>query len=141
MLLMNELESWLDIEGYEGYYQISNFGRVRSLDRGMYVNDDRYSKPRWVRRKGKMLKDYTNGTGRRMVILRMLGTGKNIAVHRLVATHFVPNPNNLPVVNHLDHDYLNNHASNLQWCTQKDNIQHAIAAGRFEHIKKPANLR
>lgn len=136
MPLMNELESWIDIVGYEGYYQVSSLGRVRSLDRGMYVNDVRYSKPRWVLRKGVMLKEYGNGTKRRMVILRMFGAGKNISVHRLVALHFLPNPNNYPVVNHINHNYLDNRASNLEWCTYKHNTQHAIAAGRMNHIYK-----
>jgi len=131
---MNELESWLDIVGYEGYYQVSNLGRVRSLDRGIYVNDERYSKPRWVRRKGKILGNGVNGTGRRMVILCILGTRKNITVHRLVARHFLPNPNNLPVVNHINHDHVDNRASNLEWCTYSYNTQHAIAAGRMDHM-------
>lgn len=130
------MELWADIKGYEGYYQVSNLGRVRSLDRGMYVNDERYSKPRWVNRKGKLLKEYGNGSKRRMVILRMFGVGKNITVHRLVATHFIPNPNNYPVVNHINHDYLDNRATNLEWCTYQHNTQHAIAAGRMDHIYK-----
>lgn len=136
MLLMKELELWLDIVGYEGYYQISNLGKVRSLDRGMYVIDDRYKQPRWVNRKGRLLKDYYDGTGRRMVILQMFGIGKSIAVHRLVAQHFLPNPNKLRVVNHIDHNYLNNHVSNLEWCTYSHNTRHAMAAGRMDHIYK-----
>lgn len=131
---MQEMERWVDIEGYEGYYQVSNLGRVRSLDRGMYVNDVRYSKPRWVVRKGKILKNYGHGKRRHILILRMFGIGKNHSVHRLVAKHFLPNPNNLPVVNHINHDHFDNRASNLEWCTQKHNIQHAIKAGRMNHI-------
>jgi hypothetical protein len=141
MLLMNELESWLDIDGYVGLYQVSNLGRVRSLDRGMYVRQDRYKHPRWVNRKGKILKNYNNGTDRRMVILSDHGLPKTFATHRLVAQHFISNPNNYPVVNHINHDHHDNRAVNLEWCTQKQNIQHAIAAGRFEHIKKPPKLR
>ena len=148
---MQEMERWVDIDGYEGYYQVSNLGRVRSLDRSMYVDDRRYSKPRWVNRKGKVLKNYNCGTDRRMVILRMFGIGKNHSVHRLVAQHFLPNPSGLPVVNHINHDHHDNRASNLEWCTQKENIRQAIAAGRMNHIynspknrpheKRLANLR
>jgi hypothetical protein len=131
---MAEMEKWLDIVGYEGYYQVSNLGRVRSLDRAMYVDDIRYSKSRWVVRKGKILKNYGNGKKRHQVILRMFGGGKTYSVHRLVAMHFVPNPKHLPVVNHLNHNHHDNRASNLEWCTQKHNIEHAIKAGRMKHI-------
>lgn len=133
---MNEVEWWVDVKGYEGYYQVSNLGRVRSLDRGMYVSDVRYPKPRWIRRKGRVLKNYTDGTDRRIVVLQMFGVGKTITVHRLVALHFLPNPDNFPVVNHINHDHHDNRASNLEWCTQKHNIGQAIAAGRMNHIFK-----
>lgn len=133
---MIELESWLDIKGYEGLYQVSNLGRVRSLDRGMYVKQDRYPKPRWVVRKGKILKVYYNSTDRQMVILCDHAMRKNHTVHRLVGEHFIPNPNNLPVLNHINSDHRDNRAANLEWCTYKHNIQHAIAAGRMDHIYK-----
>lgn len=137
MLLMNGLELWLDVLGYEGLYQVSNLGHVRSLDRGMYVRQDRYRKPRWVNRKGRVLKEYNRtGKQRRMVILYDHGVPKNHSVHRLVAEHFLPNPNNYPVVNHINHNHLDNRASNLEWCTYSHNTQHAIAAGRMAWQKK-----
>lgn len=141
MQAMIELESWVDIVDYEGLYQVSDLGRVRSLDRGMYVRQDRYKKPRWTNRKGRVLKNYTDGTDRYMVILYTFGQPKTYMVHRLVATHFLPNPNNLPVVHHKNHDHHDNRAANLEWCTQKQNIHYSIAAGRFEHIKKPTKSR
>lgn len=124
---MNELESWVDIRGYEGLYQVSNLGRVRSLDRGMYVRQDRYKKPRWVNRKGKILKNYTDGTDRYMVILYILGVPKTHATHRLVAEHFIPNPDNHRVVNHINHDHHDNRATNLEWCTYQHNYWHGVA--------------
>lgn len=139
MQTMNELESWIDIKGYEGLYQVSNLGRVRSLDRGMYVRQDRYPKPRWVNRKGKILKVYYNGTDRQMVILYDHGLPKNHSVHRLVAEHFLPNPNNYPVVNHINHNHHDNRVTNLEWCTYTHNIRHAMAAGRMRWQKNAQN--
>lgn len=134
---MTELELWLDVVGYEGLYQVSNLGRVRSLDRGMYVRQDRYDNPRWVSRKGRVLKEYKRtGSQRRMVRLYHYGIPKTISVHRLVAATHLPNPSNYPVVNHINHDHLDNRASNLEWCTYQHNTQHAIAAGRMDHIYK-----
>lgn len=127
---MNELESWLDIVGFEGHYQISNLGRVRSLDRGMYVRQDRYAQPRWTNRKGKLLKPGLDGKGYPMVRLSLFGIPKQIMVHRLVALHFVANPDNSPVVNHIDANPLNSRASNLEWCTIKENNQHTTNLGR-----------
>lgn len=128
------MESWRDIKGYEGYYQVSNLGRVRSLDRIIVVNDRRYKEPRRITRRGRILKDYSNGTDRLMVILRKSDKGKNISVHRLVAQTFIANPDNLPVVNHLNHNYRDNRVANLEWCTYSANTRHAIAAGRMPHI-------
>lgn len=126
MPLMNELESWLDVLEFEGLYQVSNFGRVRSLDRGMYVRQDRYKKARWVNRKGKLLNLNKDGKGYLMVRLCAFGTVKQIMVHRLVAIHFVANPTSKPVVNHIDFNPLNNHASNLEWCSIRENNMHSI---------------
>lgn len=139
---MNELESWLDVVGYEGLYQVSNLGRIRSLDHAVYVRQDRYKEPRMTNRKGRILKEYNRtGKQRRMVILYIRGVPKNHSVHRLVALHHVPNPNNYPVVNHINHNHLDNRASNLEWCTYSHNTQHAIAAGRMAWQKnKPKTL-
>lgn len=137
MLLMNELESWLDVLGYEGLYQVSNFGRVRSLDHTVFVRQDRYKEPRITKRKGRVLKEYKrSGSQRRMVILSLMGIRQTFSVHRLVAVAFLPNPNKHPVVNHINHNHLDNRASNLEWCTYSHNTKHAIAAGRMDHVYK-----
>lgn len=123
---MKELELWSDVIDFEGLYQVSNLGRVRSLDRGMYVRQDRYKQPRWVNRKGRILKPNLDGKGYQFVRLCSFGIPKQIMVHRLVALHFIPNPESKPVVNHIDFDPLNNRADNLEWCSIRENNMHSI---------------
>lgn len=105
---MSEKEIWKDIEGYEGLYQVSNMGRVRSLDR---------KDARGHRIKGKMLADCRTRCGYRMVGLHQGGNAKCWLIHRLVAMAFLDNPSNLPEVNHKDENKANNAVSNLEWCT------------------------
>ena len=113
------------IHGYgRNKYSVFPDGLVVSLDRdgarGYIV-------------KGKELKPYLNGTGYARVSLNLEGKSKDYFVHRLVAKYFVPNPDNLPVVNHKDGNKLNNHADNLEWVTSSENNRHAFATG----LKKP----
>ena len=102
-------ENWLPIEGYEGSYEVSDLGRVRSL-----VNDKK--------RKMKILKPVDNGIGYLMVCLSKDGKQKWFSVHRLVATAFVPNMFGLNEVNHINEDKTDNRESNLMWCDRKENI-------------------
>lgn len=105
-------EKWIDIKGYEGKYQISNLGNVRSLDR-----EDRFGR----RIKGMQISQQVQKNGYMFVKLRSDGTQKTFRVHRLVAEAFCNNPNNFPEVNHLDEDKRNNRADNLEWCTRSYN--------------------
>lgn len=111
-------EIWKDVEGYEGLYQVSNLGRVRSLDRVTYNP----VQPGCVRH-GKLIKPQKRG---RYLFnaLRKDGEAKQISIHRLVASAFVPNPNNYPVVNHKNENKYDNRAENLEWCTQKYNCNY-----------------
>ena len=103
-------EVWKDIDGYEGLYQISNFGNVMSLKyRGG-------SRP-------KLLVPKCNNTGRLWVELRKHRKGKPFLIHRLVAAAFIDNPNNYPQINHIDENPRNNHVDNLEWCTCLYNIR------------------
>lgn len=101
-------EVWKDIPGFEGYYQVSNLGKVRSLDR---VKSD------GIRMKGRIRKTHLDSCGYELVQLRADNRIKHYSVHRLVALAFIPNPNNLPQVNHIDEVRNHNEASNLEWCT------------------------
>lgn len=108
------MEKWKDVVGYEGYYMVSNEGRVRSLDR--IVNPSRpYT------RKGELLKPYTDRDGYHRVTLFRQGNRRKKGVHQIVATAFIPNPENLPIINHKDEDPSNNQMENLEWCTHQYN--------------------
>lgn len=105
------IEKWKPIRGYEGLYEISNFGHVKSLKR---VIGYKYKGKRvW---KERLLSICPNGSGYLVVALYKNGKRKMFSVHRLVADAFVPNPNHYDIVNHKDENPLNPHADNLEWC-------------------------
>jgi len=112
-------EKWEDIKGYEGLYQISNTGRVKS----QYTPG------------GRMIKQKLN-KGYSYINLFKDGRSKTFQVHRLVAITFIENPDNKPEVNHLDEDKLNNCASNLGWSTSKENANWGTRNARIsEYVK------
>ena len=114
-------ELWKDVKDYEGLYQVSTLGRVRSLDK--YVN----TKNRNV---DKVLKPAYDKNGYLRVYLYKNGKGTYFRVHRLVAKTFIPNPLNLPVINHKDEVKDNNHPYNLEWCTDEYNKNYGTAIKR-----------
>ena len=115
-------EIWKDVVGYEGLYQVSNLGRVKSLTR-KNVKQDRLLTP-------------TNNNGYYCVSLLKNKKRKFCLIHRLVAKTFVENPDNKKEVNHIDGNKKNNRANNLEWCTPSENIIHAYK----EKLKKPVCL-
>ena len=121
-------EKWLPIKNYEGIYEISNYGKIKSLER--IVNG------RWgaVKVKEKILKQASDKDGYLLVTLCKNGKQKTQKVHRLVAKAFVDNPDNLPQVNHIDENKKNNFANNLEFCTNKYNFNYGTAIER--RIKK-----
>lgn len=141
---MTQTEIWADVNGYVGLYQVSNLGRVRSVDRIVAGNQKRYKGTRVVNRRGKMLKPGLGAKGYYHVVLCVDGIPKNYRVHRLVAETFIPNPQNKPAINHIDANPLNNHAANLEWCTifennrHTHNIGHYVPAGTYKKVAQTA---
>lgn len=114
---------WKDITDYEGIYQVSNLGEVRSLNyRGTG--------------KTRIIKQDTGRRGERKVRLYKNNKYKNFQVHRLVAIHFIPNPNKLPQVNHKDENTSNNLWTNLEWCTSKYNCNYGTRNRRIGNASK-----
>lgn len=113
-------EIWKDIKGYEGKYQISNTGFVKSL------NFNHTGKE-------KILKNKVNRRGYCYVTIYQNGKQNYPGIHRLVAETFIPNPNQLEQVNHIDGNKENNNIENLEWCTQTENIRHADKTGLSNH--------
>ena len=118
-----DIETWKDISGYEGYYQVSNIGRVRSCKRAIEVTT---SKTTYIRNYAeKLMNLFYDEDGYAEVHLCKDNKTTYHRVHRLVATAFIPNADNLPEVNHIDGDPKNNIIYNLEWCTTRYNIQDA----------------
>lgn len=121
MLLPKQI--WKDIEGYEGLYQVSNTGKVRSLNYRCTG-------------KSKTLKQDTTKFGYNLIVLYKNHKRKVYLVHRLVAQAFIPNPNNLPEVNHIDENKANNQVSNLEWCDRTYNCNYGTYKQRVSEALK-----
>lgn len=116
--MINNVEEWRNVVGYEGLYKISSKGRVKSYQ-------GRHKKP-------KILKMSTTTTGYKKVELTKNKRKKSLKVHRLVAEAFLLNAENKPYVNHIDSNPLNNNVTNLEWCTQKENMIHSSIYGNHK---------
>ncbi|HQW19024.1 MAG TPA: NUMOD4 domain-containing protein [Bacteroidia bacterium] len=128
-------EEWRDVVGHEGLYKISNCGRIKRCDiiklskKGVYYTSV-----------GKMLKS-TNMQGYRVTFLTKGSTCVCKRIARLVAEAFIPNPERKPQVNHIDMNRSNNHVSNLEWCTSKENINHAFKNNKNRQIVRGERAR
>lgn len=128
-------EIWKDIDGFEGYYQVSNLGRVRSLDRVVkQFNGKGIAKKKT---KGRVLTTTKQTQGYSQIGLCKDGTQKSYRLNRLVANAFIPNPENKPEVNHIDGNKDNNRVDNLEWATSAENKQHSLKTGLAKPYKRP----
>lgn len=113
------MEEWENIDGYNGNYEVSNKGRIRSWKNNKWGKSDKY----------KIMSAVISKNKYPQVVLCNNGSTKRHYIHRLVAKAFIPNPENKPNINHKDLDPTNNHIDNLEWCTQSENMKHAYDNG------------
>ena len=128
---MNENEVWKDVKDYEGLYQVSDRGNVRSVDRINHIGS-RYS--------GRILKPRYDKDGYLRVSLCKNGIKKIKLIHRLVLEAFVENPSNLPEVNHLDEVKDNNNVKNLEWCDSRYNVNYGTRTERVSKKVRAVNV-
>jgi hypothetical protein len=119
------MEKWENINGFEGYYQVSNFGNIRSIDRNVYAHQGK----RILKLKGKTLKPAKDEDGYFRVALCKNKKLQTFKVHRLVALHFCDNYSSTLEVNHIDGNRQNNNYLNLEWVTHSKNIKHSFDIG------------
>lgn len=117
------LQNFVDIQGYEGLYKVNNGGDILSV------------------RSRKILKAGKNKQGYMCVVLAKDGKCKTYKVHRLVASAFIPNPQNLPSINHKDENKTNNNVNNLEWCTHKYNLNYGTAIERRSKTIKESPIK
>lgn len=133
MIVTSNSETWKGVNGFEGLYEVSSEGRVRSLDREV-VNKNGFSKIV----KGRVLTP-SKHTSLYLTIRLCYGNRvyKSYYLHRLIAEHFCgnDNPDSKTQVNHINSDHKDNRACNLEWCTPSENIQHGVSAGKVNNVK------
>lgn len=131
---MTNQEQWKPIQGYEGLYEVSSYGRIKSLPRIIKGKGQHYRQ-----HKGRILKPITISAKLPYTRVDLCKEGKyaHTSIHRLVAETFIPNPENKPCVNHKDGIKSNNYIDNLEWCTYSENTRHAFALGLMKGSNAP----
>ena len=122
-IIGDEMEIWKNIKGYENLYLISNTGKVKALAKSIWNGQGYLHFPEIIRKPTYDKDGYLN------ITLSKKGKSTTFKLHRLVATAFIPNPNNLPEVNHIDGNKSNNKVDNLEWVTRSENQKHAFRTG------------
>ena len=122
------MEIWKDVEGYEGMYQVSSYGRVKSLAREV---TDMFG----TKMLEEKIVERSDNCQYYMIALSKNNVKEHTSIHRLVAKTFIPNPENKPCVNHIDGNKHNNRVENLEWVTYSENSQHAIRTGLLKPQK------
>jgi len=117
------MENWKDIKGYEGLYQISDKGNIKSIDRSV-VRENHF-----IKLKGQLKQCSINNRGYYSTTLCKNSHYQHFVIHKLVAIAFIPNPDNKEYINHKDGNKLNNSVDNLEWVTMSENNQHAYDIG------------
>ena len=134
---MEEIENWRPVTGLEGIYEVSNFGRIRSLDR-IEIMKNGVARPR----AGRIIHPNIKANGYYCFHFSINGKTKEMSVHRAVGEAFIPNPLNLPCINHKDGNKLNNNVENLEWCTYRYNntydnrVERSVMSRNCRKVKK-----
>lgn len=131
-----EGEEWRGVIGYEGEYMVSSYGRIYSIRR-IVKEDSGYC----IVKGGRLRIPQKNKDGYLKIQLTSNGKQKQYSVHRLVGMAFIPNPLNLPTIDHIDTIKTNNHVSNLRWCTRKENINNELTRKLFSERSHLNTLR
>lgn len=128
------METWIDVKGYESFYQVSDMGNVRSKDRTVACR-----RLGTKNLKGRPLKATVDTLGYCKVTLQDQGRNVVWKVHRLVAEHFIDKVEGKEIINHIDNNRTNNQVGNLEWCTPKENTSHMHSQGRNYSASGEAN--
>ena len=138
-------EDWKDVVGFEGKYEVSNLGRIRSLPHETLIVRN-FGTPYYLSKLGRIINPQPRRHGYLSVWLYGNGgnngrTGKQYSVHRIVAEAFCPNPNGCEEVNHINEDKSDNRACNLEWCTHKENSNHGTRGQRIGEWHRKNNAK
>lgn len=133
-------EIWRPIKGYEGYYEASNMGNIRSVDRIILSTANKLHTEHKQFRKGRLLKQGIGRKGYKLIVLQKDGKKHTMYTHRIIAATFIENLENKPCIDHINGIHIDNRAENLRWCTQKENINNPNTINKNIEILRQNNI-